>query len=184
MNQPTRRNNARLAPAVTAVLRALDPVDRPEYLRRLRAAGWTISALTDAADTTRSRVRRWLEQPADPAALQRVAALHAPDAPEPVQRVGRPRQDPAPGDLTRLRDLQGRAQLVRSHTRRNRLEAEEYTALLARLVDSGVTVYRLSRELGVTHNAIRSRLIRYGYRPAPAGATQAFYRPVLDENRA
>jgi hypothetical protein len=72
---------------------------------------------------------------------------------------------------------------VRSNGKAYREEAEEYTKLLnyAHTVE-GVTLYRLAKRLGVTHGALRFRLVRYGYKK-PVTATSKVYNPILKENR-
>jgi hypothetical protein len=73
--------------------------------------------------------------------------------------------------------------MVRSNGKKYREEAEEYTKLLnhAHTVE-GVTLYRLAKRLGVTHGALRFRLVRYGYKK-PVTATSKVYTPILKENR-
>jgi hypothetical protein len=91
--------------------------------------------------------------------------------------------EPSPETLARLLELQPYAQQVRSNGSKYREEAEEYTELLdyAHRVE-GVTLYRLAKRLGITHGAIRFRLVRYGYKD-PITATSKVYTPILAENR-
>jgi hypothetical protein len=101
---------------------------------------------------------------------------------------GRPRPFAAKAEvsevtLARLLELQPIVQKVRSSTKRGRLEAEEYTALLDYAVRvEGVPVYRLAKSLGLTHNAIRFRLMRYGYVAAP-DTRHRVYQPMASANR-
>jgi hypothetical protein len=72
---------------------------------------------------------------------------------------------------------------VRSNGTKYRKEAEEYTRLLNQAhVEEGVTLYRLAKRLGVTHGALRFRLVRYGYK-TPVNATSKVYTPILEKNR-
>lgn len=183
-NTRTKRN-AVLPTEVAEHLRDLNRPDRDAYLHLLRALGWTLRSLAEAADLTRERVRQLLEQPTDPAVVRRVSALPLPFLPERPVPARRTRPDVSPATLARLRELQPAAQAVRSHAKRNRLEAEEYTALLDHAVRvEGVSVYRLAQCLGVTHNAIRFRLMRYGYLALPENGAHRVYQPLLEKNRA
>jgi hypothetical protein len=91
--------------------------------------------------------------------------------------------EPSPETLKRLLELQPYAQQVRSSGKKYRAEAEEYTSLLnhAHTVE-GVTLYRLAKRLGVTHGALRFRLVRYGYKKTVT-ATSKVYNPIIKENR-
>jgi Zn-dependent peptidase ImmA (M78 family) len=77
------------------------------------------------------------------------------------------------------------AQQVRSNALRFRAEAEEYTNLLWKVVsEEGVTLYRLAKSLGVTHSALRFRLIRYGYIKPSSDVKSKVYQPIAEKNRA
>jgi hypothetical protein len=91
--------------------------------------------------------------------------------------------EPTPETLRRLLELQPYAQQVRANGTKYRAEAEEYTKLLdyAHTIE-GVTLYRLAKRLGVTHGALRFRLVRYGYKK-PITATSKVYQPIIRENR-
>jgi hypothetical protein len=91
--------------------------------------------------------------------------------------------EPTPETLSRLLELQPLAQQVRSYGMQYRKEAEEYTWLInhAHTVE-GVTLYRLAKRLGVTHGALRFRLVRYGYKQAVSAESKA-YTPILQQNR-
>ena len=108
------------------------------------------------------------------------------EIPEPPIKLEKPKPvyiEPSPETLERLLQLQPYAQQVRSNGKKYRAEAEEYTALLnhAHVVE-GVTLYRLAKRLGVTHGALRFRLVRYGYKQ-PITATSKVYNPIVQENR-
>jgi transcriptional regulator with GAF, ATPase, and Fis domain len=91
--------------------------------------------------------------------------------------------EPDPESLARLLELQPMAKQVRSHATRFRAEAEEYTALIAKLhEEDGVTLYRLAKRLGVTHSALRFRLARYGYKLSDSGVSKV-YQPINPKNR-
>lgn len=85
--------------------------------------------------------------------------------------------------LARLIELQPFAQSVRSSSLKYRAEAEEYTKLLHEAhVGHGVSIYRLAKLLGVTHSALRFRLIRYGYKSGP-DSSNPIYKPIKQRNR-
>lgn len=67
-----------------------------------------------------------------------------------------------------------------------RQTSREFTEALFVLVEQGVTVYRLAKVLGVGHQAIYSRLARYGYRkPSPSLEHKAYRGTTIwDARRA
>jgi len=187
MTDTTKRTNrnASLPTEVGQLLRELGRPDRDAYLQSLRAGGWTMRALSEASALTRERVRQLLELPLEPAHREAVADLPVPELPAAALPARSLKADVSPETLARLLELQPVAQGVRSHAKRGRLEAEEYTELLAHAVRvEGVSVYRLAQRLGVTHNAVRFRLMRYGYLALPEGGAHRVYQPLLEKNRA
>jgi hypothetical protein len=153
---------------------------RDQLIRELRTAGWTLEAIAVASKLTRERVRQVTTlTPAISISLDI-------KIPEPPIKPERPRPvyiEPTPATLARLLELQPYAQQVRSSGKKYRAEAEEYTALLNHShVNEGVTLYRLAKRLGVTHGALRFRLVRYGYKK-PVTATSKVYTPIVQENR-
>ena len=92
--------------------------------------------------------------------------------------------EPEPETLARLLELQPLAQLVRSHSPKYRAEAEEYAALVWKAhKEQKVTLYRLAKCLGVTHGALRFRLVRYGYMTPAKGGKSRSYQRIMDKNR-
>jgi hypothetical protein len=153
--------------------------DRDELIRQLRESEWTLEAIANASGITRERVRQISTVSSEGRNLQI-------EIPEPPLKPERPKPvyiEPTEATLNRLLELQPYAQLVRSNGKKYREEAEEYTKLLnyAHTVE-GVTLYRLAKRLGVTHGALRFRLVRYGYKK-PVTATSKVYTPILKENR-
>jgi hypothetical protein len=154
---------------------------RDQLIRDLCENHWTYEAVATACGITRERVRQiCLTEPTG------TPAVILFDIPTPPMKLERPKPvyiEPTPETLKRLLDLQPYAQLVRSNGKAYREEAEEYTKLLnyAHTVE-GVTLYRLAKRLGVTHGALRFRLVRYGYKK-PVTATSKVYNPILKENR-
>lgn len=153
--------------------------DRNELIRELRSAEWTLEAIASASGLTRERVRQIskTEPTGRPLGIAIPLPPLKPERPKPVYI------EPTEDTLNRLLELQPYAQQVRSNGKKYRKEAEEYTALLnyAHTVE-GVTLYRLAKRLGVTHGALRFRLVRYGYKK-PVTATSKVYTPISPENR-
>ena len=159
----------------------IDVVMRDHLIQSLCEKHWTYEAVAAACDITRERVRQIsLSDPVD-------APIKLPfDIPEPPIKPERPKPvyvEPSPEALSSLLELQPYAQQVRSNGKKYREEAEEYTKLLnhAHTVE-GVTLYRLAKRLGVTHGALRFRLVRYGYKQ-PITATSKVYTPIAEKNR-
>lgn len=153
---------------------------RDILIRELRKSGWTLEAIALASGLTRERVRQVTTL--TPAIVVSLDVI----IPDPPIKPERPRPvyiEPTPATLARLLELQPYAQQVRSSGKKYRAEAEEYTALLNYAhVTEGVTLYRLAKRLGVTHGALRFRLVRYGYK-TPVSATSKVYTPIVAENR-
>lgn len=153
--------------------------DRDELIRQLRQTEWTLEAIANASGITRERVRQISTTPAE----GRTLGVDIPEPPLKPERSKPVYIEPHPDTLARLLELQPYAQQVRSNGKKYREEAEEYTKLLnhAHTVE-GVTLYRLAKRLGVTHGALRFRLVRYGYKQ-PVTATSKVYTPIVKENR-
>lgn len=165
-----------------------DTLTRNAYLAALRYKGWTLQSVGDAAGITRERVRQ-IESAVAPSLLLEIYnfpnEFPVPELPTTtVEKVRYETVDPSPETIRKLKELQPYAQSVRYNSSRYRKEAEEYTALLwhANSVEK-VTLYRLAQLLGVTHGAIRFRLVRYGYLKVITGKSRC-YTPVKTENRA
>jgi hypothetical protein len=162
-----------------------DNSTRDKLIKVLVDANWTYEAISNASGLTRERIRQIAN------ANQKLADEFEFDLnieiPEPPLKPKRERPtyvEPSPETLKRLLELQPYAQQVRANGQKFRKEAEEYTALLnhAHTVE-GVTLYRLAKRLGVTHGALRFRLVRYGYKKAVTAKSKV-YNPVIRENRA
>lgn len=153
---------------------------RDQLIGELVEAGWTYESVSAAAGLTRERVRQ-ICKVAAPA--EAPLGIEIPVPPFKPEKSGPTYIEPNPETLARLLELQPYAQQVRSNGKKYREEAEEYTKLLnhAHTVE-GVTLYRLAKRLGVTHGALRFRLVRYGYKQ-PVTATSKVYTPIVKENR-
>lgn len=167
----------------------LDNQERDQLIARLRHEGWTLESIASASKLTRERVRQIsnfydLEDPSmGTSGLTLISDISIPTPPLKPEKPKPVYVEPSPETLARLLELQPLAQLVRSNGVKYRAEAEEYTALLnyAHTVE-GVTLYRLAKRLGVTHGALRFRLVRYGYKTAKTASSKV-YTPILEKNR-
>lgn len=176
-----------LPPEVREKFLRIDDVDvRNQYIYNLKNAGWTMTSIAEACGITRERARQITLEMEDDGAmpLSLDNSFLIPEPPILPEREPKQYTEPSPEVLKRLLELQPMAQQVRSSALRFREEAEEYTRLIHKSVtDDGVTLYRMAKRLGVTHSALRFRLIRYGYVPMPEGKTSSVYRPINRSHR-
>lgn len=158
--------------------------ERDRLIKELVDAGWTYEAVSVASGLTRERVRQIFNAiGALPLDLVARSEIEIPSPPIKPEKSGPVYVEPSPESLARLLELQPYAQQVRSSGKKYREEAEEYTKLLNHVhTVEGVTLYRLAKRLGVTHGALRFRLVRYGYKQ-PVTATSKVYTPIVKENR-
>lgn len=161
-----------------------DSAKRDRLIRSLVENHWTYEAISNASGLTRERVRQ-ISNAASKLAeeFEYDLNIEIPTPPLKPEKVGPTYIEPHPDTLARLLELQPYAQQVRANGSKYRAEAEEYTKLLdhAHTVE-GVTLYRLAKRLGVTHGALRFRLVRYGYK-TPVTATSKVYQPIKKDNR-
>lgn len=161
-----------------------DNVSRDKLIKQLVSASWTYEAISNASGLTRERVRQIANASMTLATeFDYDLGIQIPEPPLKPEKEGPSYVEPHPDTLARLLELQPYAQQVRSNGKKYREEAEEYTKLLdhAHRVE-GVTLYRLAKRLGVTHGALRFRLVRYGYKD-PITATSKVYQPISKKNR-
>lgn len=176
-----KKRRVNLPPEVyTAFTSLSDPDQRDDYIRALRNLGWTLESIAKVCGVSRERIRQIALTPQ----TSNITGLVP--IPSPPLKEVKPKPvyvEPHPDTLARLLELQPYARQVRSKSTKYRVEAEEYTQLLAKAhFEEGVTLYRLAKRLGVTHPAIRFRLARYGYKPSPNGVSKV-YTPIKAENR-
>jgi transcriptional regulator with XRE-family HTH domain len=189
----TITNGLVLPDNVQLILKSLDgktdALVRNSYIAALRYAGWTLQSIGDATGVSRERIRQ-IESTIDLELVRQIKMFPnefpIPALPtETVIEYKYEAYEPSPETLARLLELQPMAQLVRSHSPKYRVEAEEYVALLWKAHnEEKVTLYRLAKCLGVTHGALRFRLVRYGYMTPSQGGSSRSYRPVMQKNRA
>jgi len=176
------KKNQRLPKEITDFFSQTTVADeRDSMIKALCEKGWTYEAVASATTLTRERVRQIAKNNPQTDALE--IGIEIPTPPLKPEKPKREFIEPRPETLKRLLELQPYAQQVRSNGAKYREEAEEYTRLLnhAHTVE-GVTLYRLAKRLGVTHGALRFRLVRYGYKQ-PVSATSKVYTPIKQDNR-
>jgi hypothetical protein len=145
--------------------------------------GWTYESIAKARGISRERVRQLRKKAAGYRIASGDSGIQFPEPPSHLVKLKPSYIEPSPWVLEKLLELQPLAQKVRGSGSAYRKEAEEYTALInhAHMVE-GVTLYRLAKRLGVTHGAIRFRLVRYGY-ITPKTGVSGVYKPVAMANR-
>jgi transcriptional regulator with XRE-family HTH domain len=187
--QVTVRNHLTLPPVPTVAVNIIkDKQIRNAYIYALRMKGWTLQSIADALGVTRERIRQ-IETTATPFSIITVLGdpgqYPVPELPTvEIEVAGQPVYvEPSEQTLKRLLELQPDAQKVRYDHKAHRAVGEEYTALLwhAHSVE-GVTLYRLAKRLGITHGAVRFRLVRYGYLTTKGKSTA--YKTIKAQNRA
>lgn len=178
-----KRANIILPKEVYNAFSHISSVDvRDQYIRNLRKAQWTLQSIGDAVKMTRERVRQISTITPDSDQESIADRYPVPTPPLKPEKQQRQYTEPTSQTLSKLIELQPYAQQVRSNSLKYRAEAEEYTSLLdyAHKVE-GVSLYRLSKRLGVSNGAVRFRLTRYGYLQS-TGKSKA-YQKIIDSNR-
>jgi predicted transcriptional regulator len=159
-----QKTDMTLPKEVGEALRSLPIKERKAYASLLRKAGWTLQAIATELNVTRESIRLYAVEEHTGEYLSKVSHLPIPEVPmveiykDKVIKVL-----PSAEVLAKLKELQAKATLVRGKGKANREEAEQYTKLLYETMQSGVSGYRLAKELNVTHSALLFRLVRYGY---------------------
>ena len=171
------KSDLTLPKEVSDILIGLPLDERRAYVYQLRKAGWTLQSLATPLKITRESIRLYgLKEPKSEVLAK---VKHLPIVTPPVielfvERVKRVKPDPQV--IAQLKELQPKAFMVRGKGKSNREEAELYTRLIYELMESGVSGYRIAKELGVTHSALAFRLVRYGY--ATSNGTSRSYRQL------
>jgi hypothetical protein len=155
------------------------------YIVALRQEGWTLESIAKPLGVSREWIRQMEADQADievAVSFARSMGFTVPERPivEKPPRAVKPQPDPEV--LARLKELKPMAQLVRSSSPRYRAEAEEYTRLIfEEYSNRGVSLFRLAKELEVSHGALRFRLVRYGYKETTS--TSKVFQPINEKNR-
>jgi len=158
-------------------LRSLPLAERQAYATQLRNAGWTLQSIANAVNLTREAIRLYTLVEHTGEVLAKIGHLPIQEPPtvEVFKSVVK-RVMPDPQVIAQLKELQPKATSIRGKTKKNREEAELYTKLIYELMESGVSGYRIAKELNVTHSALAFRLVRYGY--TTSKGTSRSYRPL------
>jgi AraC-like DNA-binding protein len=179
-------------PVIDVLLKySYDPDVIAAHIVALRKAGWTLDSIAQPLGMSRERVRQIGNTIIDvPGALELSASHDLEDVPAAPPRVTKastrvkraPSPRALPENLERMLQLQPLVRQVRANSPAYRSEAEEYTRLInEEHAGRGVSLYRLAKELGVTHGALRFRLVRYGYKTTTS--TSKVYQTIIDTNR-
>lgn len=171
------KSDLTLPKEVSDILVGLPLDERKAYVFELRKVGWTLQSLATPLKLTRESIRLYgLKEPKSEvlAKVKHLPILTPPVIELFVERVKRVKPDPQV--IAQLKELQPKAFMVRGKGKSNREEAELYTRLIYELMESGVSGYRIAKELGVTHSALAFRLVRYGY--TTSNGTSRSYRQL------
>lgn len=158
------KSDLTLPKEVSDILIGLPLLERKAYATELRKVGWTLQSIATPLNITRESIRLYTLAEHTGEVLAKISNLPIVQPPVVevfVERVKRVKPDPQV--IAQLKELQPKAFLVRGKGKNNREEAELYTRLIHELMESGVSGYRIAKELGVTHSALAFRLVRYGY---------------------
>jgi hypothetical protein len=133
------------------------------YLAALRAAGWRLEPLGLPLNMTRERVRQRVAQALTASTPFNVPAPNSTRKAKPPKRV---RASIAPARVAELLELQAQAMQVRGPTPADsplRAASVKYTEMLAEELLRGVSISRISQQMGITPMGLRARLARHGY---------------------
>ena len=171
------KSDLTLPKEVSDILIGLPLTERKAYASELRKVGWTLQSLATPLNLSRESIRLYTLAEHSGEVLTKIRNF---PLPKPlvievfVERVKRVKPDPQV--IAQLKELQPKAFMVRGKGKSNREEAELYTRLIYELMESGVSGYRIAKELGVTHSALAFRLVRYGY--TTSNGTSRSYRQL------
>jgi hypothetical protein len=160
----TQKSQMSLPKEVCDHLQRLELKERKAYAILLRNAGWTLQSIATPLELSRESIRLYTLSTVSDATLEAIKELPVPQVPIINIYADRVKYiEPSADVIAQLLTLKKTASLVRAKSKKHREDAEQYTKLLYETLQSGVSIYRLSKLLGVTHGAIRFRLVRYGY---------------------
>lgn len=166
----------------SAVLRSMRAEADPRYVATLAQAvrdGWTLTALGDALGITREGVRiRIVKGYTEYPTKDLPEIPRAPRRPTPTPKVRR-RLLLNEEMAERLRSMQAVAVTVTGGTpvdSEKRRISEEFSAILADLVEQGVTANHIAQVLGLEPSGVYARLARHGYRKPSPSVEREVYR--------
>lgn len=145
------------------------------YLAALKQKGWTLRALANATDVTVEAVRSRILR-----ARPDIDISHLPEPPTPAPRHKiKSRKKPAyvvgSAAAEEMRNLQEHAKNARGTTpddHPDRTAAAMLAAVMQQERDNGATYVQIAEAAGVSWNAVKFRLGRYGYTELPPSMTE------------
>jgi hypothetical protein len=152
-----RKTRHQLPSDVAANFARFDTSDRDRYIYALREARWTLQSVSEASGLTRERVRQIHRDVAADGRTEPLEGISIPTPPTFEQKPKRQSLEPDPQTLARMRELRPIVERYRAGSSL-KPQRDEYNRLLLEAVGQGVTVYRLSKLLGPTHAALRTRI--------------------------
>ena len=159
-----KKSDLTLPKEVCELLKGLPLTQRKAYAKVLRNAGWTLQSIATPLGITREAIRLYEYATDTTETVEAIKDLPVPEVPTvEIYKDRVVKVMPKPEVIAQLKELQSKASQVRGKGKAHREEAEQYTKLLYETMESGVSGYRLAKELNVTHSAILFRLVRYGY---------------------
>lgn len=167
---------------VAEAIRGLPLTERKAYATQLHRAGWTLQSIGNPLGLTRESIRLYTLVEHTGEVLAKIS--HLPIIEPPTIAIFKTlikKVLPSEEVIAQLKELQPRATSIRGKTKNNREEAELYTKLIYELMESGVSGYRIAKELGVTHSALAFRLVRYGY--TTSNGKSRSYRPLTHRSK-
>lgn len=147
------------------------------FVRRLFDAGWSWVAISRALGISRQAVSMWGKRGST--ACDTPAVPSRPVPPPVLPRQRKPLIAPTPQEIDRLRALWEVAKDVNGGCRSDdprRAISVELTALMAALVERGMTPYRLGKLMGLTINGVKYRLARHGFWRVPPSLASTRYQ--------
>jgi predicted transcriptional regulator len=162
-----KMTNHTLPKEVGDSLRSLPLRERRAYATKLSNAGWTLQSIANELGLTREAIRLYEKATSNDETEVQLAIKNLPIPELPKVEVYRERikkVEPTPELIAQLKELHSKAVLVRGKGKLYREEAEQFTKLLYEAVESGISTYRIAKEIGVTVGALSFRLVRYGYK--------------------
>lgn len=168
-----RKRNLSLPDETVELIKSLNRQEFISYCRALKAEGWTLQSIADAKGITRERIRQLVV--GYPEVSAPINHLPVPKLPviEAVKVVKKVREVPDEVAML-LKDLHSKAYWVRGKSPLNREEAERLGEFIWDLIHNQFySINQVAKAIGVSHLAIRARLVRYGYAKSD-GKTRIF----------
>lgn len=143
------------------------------YIAALREAGWSLASIGCALGMGREGVR--LRETAATGVNRTLDVPVLPRKPPKVKRVRPSVPADVLAEMVALREVAQHVNGTTALDAPSRAASLRLTELIAEQVTSGVSMYRVAQQLGVTQRAVRSRLVRHGYATSK-GASPVYRR--------